>query len=235
MDIILMSRIWGSFTSPWRVWIQESPRYKKWSPRWWLNQPIWKNVLIKLDHFPTNRGANKKKNMWKTDHLVAFQHQSLVVASIHSSHSERRFWNKTLRLERITWIPYQQGNLCSRWFFWLSWWCDMWVTSLEGVYSYQILSRLEKKTFGATKVPFRSEKPLNLTIDPGGNKETSTWKSNLQYLKAQLLPSPKIPPRWCRITWARLRKKHLRDLNKKTWEGHWVIYSRWIYHMCGLY
>ena len=35
------------------------------------------------------------------------------------------------------------------------------------------------------------KKPLNLTIDPGGNKETSTWKSNLQYMKGPTSPLPK--------------------------------------------
>ena len=27
---------------------------------WWLNQPIWKNMLVKFDHFPKDRGENKK-------------------------------------------------------------------------------------------------------------------------------------------------------------------------------
>ena len=27
---------------------------------WWLNQPIWKNMLVKLDHFPKVRGENEK-------------------------------------------------------------------------------------------------------------------------------------------------------------------------------
>ena len=28
--------------------------------RWWLNQPIWKNMLVKFDHSPSSRGGNKK-------------------------------------------------------------------------------------------------------------------------------------------------------------------------------
>ena len=27
---------------------------------WWLNQPICKNMIVKLDHFPTNGGEHKK-------------------------------------------------------------------------------------------------------------------------------------------------------------------------------
>ena len=27
---------------------------------WWLNQPLWKNMLVKLDHFLNFRGENKK-------------------------------------------------------------------------------------------------------------------------------------------------------------------------------
>ena len=74
-----------------------------------------------------------------------------------------------------------------------------------------------KKTVGATKVPFRSEKPLNLTIDPGGNKETSTWKSNLQFLKAQLLPPQRylrddaaLPGPGCEKTSKRSKQKNMR-------------------------
>ena len=28
---------------------------------WWLNQSIWKNMLVKLDHETPNRGENSKK------------------------------------------------------------------------------------------------------------------------------------------------------------------------------
>ena len=30
---------------------------------WWLNQPIWKNMIVKLDHFPKVRGESSK-NIW---------------------------------------------------------------------------------------------------------------------------------------------------------------------------
>ena len=29
-------------------------------PSWWLNQPIWKNMLVKLEIIPRDRGGNKK-------------------------------------------------------------------------------------------------------------------------------------------------------------------------------
>ena len=29
-------------------------------PSWWLNQPIPKNISVKLDHLPKDRGENKK-------------------------------------------------------------------------------------------------------------------------------------------------------------------------------
>ena len=31
-----------------------------WIPGWWLNQPIWKDMIVKLDHLPQNRGKNQK-------------------------------------------------------------------------------------------------------------------------------------------------------------------------------
>ena len=37
---------------------------------WWLNQPILKNMLVKLDHFPTNRD---EKKIFENHHLAAVQ------------------------------------------------------------------------------------------------------------------------------------------------------------------
>ena len=31
---------------------------------WWLNQLIWQNILVELDHFPKDPGVEKSKNMW---------------------------------------------------------------------------------------------------------------------------------------------------------------------------
>jgi len=51
---------------------------------WWLNQPIWKNRHVKLDHFP-QIGMNIK-NVWKHDlvcHVFFFQFQKVwLVISI---------------------------------------------------------------------------------------------------------------------------------------------------------
>ena len=39
-------------------------RNAKRTTRWWLNQPIWKNMLAKLDHFPKDPGEHN--NMFET-------------------------------------------------------------------------------------------------------------------------------------------------------------------------
>ena len=38
---------------------------------WWLNQPLWKNMLVKLDHLPRDRGKKSKDN-WN-HHLETIQ------------------------------------------------------------------------------------------------------------------------------------------------------------------
>ena len=35
----------------------------KYTTSWWLNQAIFKKMLVKLDHFPQNTGW-KLKNVW---------------------------------------------------------------------------------------------------------------------------------------------------------------------------
>ena len=198
MDIILMSRTWCSFTSPWSVWIQESPRYKKNG----LLGGGWTNPFGKICSsnwiISPRIGVQIKKNIWFTDHLFAFQHQ--VVKSLRFIRLIRNDvfgtkpsgWNESLE------SPTKKAICCSRWFFWLSWWCDMWVSSLEGVYGYQILSRLEKKLLEQQKSPFRSEKPLNLTIRPPvetkklqrGNLTYNIWRPNFSLPKdtSEMMP-----------------------------------------------
>ena len=70
--------------------------------RWWLNQPIWKNMLVKLGIFPNFRGENSKKK-WN-HHLEKkkskFQnaphrfHQNSCITS--SSDHPLWFWNWSL-------------------------------------------------------------------------------------------------------------------------------------------
>ena len=47
-------------TSPTRVHQQNYQEMRCFSS-WWLNQPISKNMLVKLDYFPRDRGESKKK------------------------------------------------------------------------------------------------------------------------------------------------------------------------------
>ena len=50
---------------------------------WWLNHPFGKNKLVKLDHFPRDRGENKKylkptpTSFFKLDLLLAQVSRSL--------------------------------------------------------------------------------------------------------------------------------------------------------------
>ena len=48
--------------------LRESPGES--SSSWWLNQHLLKNMLVKLDHFPKDRGENKKK--WVATTQVMF-------------------------------------------------------------------------------------------------------------------------------------------------------------------
>ena len=62
---------WGHWVSKWILLL-------KIVTSWWLNQPIWTNMLVKLDHFLMGRKSN---NIWKKVYLA--------VSQTHDSHIDK--------------------------------------------------------------------------------------------------------------------------------------------------
>ncbi len=68
------------------------PKFKYSFTGWWLNQPIWKNMLVQLDQFPKD-GGEDLKNMthsangpWKKSLNFIFPTKYVILKSLKFSH-----------------------------------------------------------------------------------------------------------------------------------------------------
>ena len=64
----------------WSWWI--CPKNFEWFSGWWLNQPDWKNMLVKLGIFPKDPGCKKKYLKPPTRRVVTFQMQTFPTSMI---------------------------------------------------------------------------------------------------------------------------------------------------------